>query len=72
MSFSNAAGNSSDWIGLYEAGDANDQDIAWRPTGGVENGSVNFSGLSSAGNYESRLFFYDSYTVEATAGFTVE
>ena len=41
-------------------------------TGGIINGSVTFSnGLANAGDYEARLFFSDSYKLEATARFGV-
>jgi hypothetical protein len=71
--FVNAGGNPSDWIGLFEAGDSNTNYIAYKYINGQVNGSVNFnSGLSSAGNYEARLFYNDSYIDEATTSFTVE
>ena len=71
--FANAEGNSTDWVGLFVAGDLNTNYIAYKYTNGQVNGSVNFnSGLSPAGNYEARLFYNDSYTDEATTSFTVE
>jgi len=65
--FANAEGNSTDWVGLFVAGDSNTNYIAYKYTNGQVNDSVNFnSGLSPAGNYEARLFYNDSYTDEAT------
>ena len=73
VNFTNAAGNFTDWIGLYEAGAGNDQFLAWKLTGGVANGSVTFSnGLPNAGDYEARLFFDNTFNVEATCQFTVD
>ncbi len=71
VDFTNASGNAMDWIGLYEAGAGNNQYLAWKYTGGVTSGSVMFPGLSSVGNYEARLFFNNSYNLEAADAFSV-
>jgi hypothetical protein len=80
VNFSNASGSAHDWIGLYNSGAANTAILAWfytdgtqTGTAGIINGSVNFpGGLSSPGNYEVRLFFNNSYTVQATVAFAVQ
>ncbi|MHC4790010.1 MAG: metallophosphoesterase family protein [Planctomycetota bacterium] len=82
VNFSGASGNPYDWIGLYEEGMANDEYIDWFYTDGTKtngkvidilSGSVTFSGgLSNDGDYEARLFFDNSYNLEATTGFSVE
>ena len=64
-----------DWIGLYKVGDDNSWDnvVAWnwvtKPYGDV---SLTKGGkTTSAGDYEVRLFFNNSYKVETHAGFQI-
>src|SRR5262249_43949287 len=77
-SFSNASGNSRDWVGLFAAGAANTAYIKWfytdgtqsGNTAGIINGSLTFSGgLPNVGNYEARLFFAGTYTLRAATSF---
>jgi hypothetical protein len=78
--FSNASGNSRDWIGLFAAGAPNTSILQWyytdgtqTGTPGITNGSVTFpSGLPNVGNYEARLFFSGTYTMQASTAFTVQ
>jgi hypothetical protein len=80
VNFSNASGDAQDWIGLYTVGAANTSFVRWLYTGGTTggragliNGSVSFpGGLTSAGNYQARLFFNDTYQLRASASFTVQ
>ncbi|MBA7639275.1 hypothetical protein ES703_46933 [subsurface metagenome] len=79
VDFSGAPGNKKDWIGLFPEGGDNYAELDWyytdetkNGTAGITNGTVTFSGgLSSSGDYEARLFFNDSYNVEATDQFSV-
>ncbi|MBA7669000.1 hypothetical protein ES703_77124 [subsurface metagenome] len=78
VNFLGAEGNAKDWIALYAEGAGNDAHLAWcytdntySGTPGIINGTVTFWGPSSPGDYEVRLFFNDSWNVEATAQFTV-
>ncbi len=73
VTFTDASGNSLNWIGLYNTGANNTQILAWKHTGGVASGSVTFTnGLLDAGEYEARLFFNNSYDLEATGAFTIQ
>jgi uncharacterized repeat protein (TIGR03806 family) len=80
IDFANAAGHATDWIGLYPAGAPNAAyvqrlytDGTTAGTAGLTQGSVSFvGGLSIAGNYEARLFFNDSFSLEASVAFSVE
>jgi len=84
VSFTNAAGNAADWIGICQKGASiepwSEAMILWSYTDGTETGtagitedSVTFTaGLSEPGEYEVRLFFNDSYDIEDRAFFTVE
>jgi serine protease len=71
VNYNNLPGNNTDWIALYSAGAANTAYGEWYYTNGATSGSMTFGGLA-AGNYEARLFFNDSYTVEKKVTFTVE
>ncbi|NVJ59837.1 MAG: hypothetical protein HWE27_05570 [Gammaproteobacteria bacterium] len=71
VSFSGASGDAYDWIGLYRQGGQNSEYINWQYLNGATNGSRQFAPLPE-GNYEARLFFNDSYNVEATVRFSVE
>jgi chitodextrinase len=70
--FANAGGNLSDWVGFYNDGDANGNYLDYIYLGGVVSGSVTYGGFPDAGDYDVRLFFNDSYTLEASNDFTVE
>ena len=79
VSFSNASGNAFDWIGLYPVGASNTSYIKWlytdntqHGTPGVLSGTVTFQGgLANSGQYEARIFFANSYTLEASTTFTI-
>lgn len=79
ISFTAAAGNADDWIGLFDAAAPNgpSQSLAWlytdgtqSGTAGIDNGHLRFQSLP-AGFYQARLFFNDGYTEEARAEFQV-
>jgi len=62
--------NSNDWIGIYPVGASNDWGnvVAWKWA--ARNGDYTFESIPS-GAYEVRVFFNNSYIVEATDTFTV-
>ena len=77
--FTNASGSPNDWIGLYVAGAANTAYLQWlyvdgaqTAAAGVLNGSVSFPTGLPAGTYEVRLFLNNTYTMEASAAFSVQ
>lgn len=80
VTFTNASGNSHDWIGLFAAGAANTAYLNWlytdgtqNGTAGITNGSVTFpNGLPGLGNYEARLLFNGSYISQVSAAFSVQ
>jgi uncharacterized repeat protein (TIGR03806 family) len=78
--FGNAAGQGRDWIGLHSAGAAATAYVRWSYTDGTSsgatvgltNGRVSFAGgVSGPGNYEARLYFNNTYTVQASVSFEV-
>ena len=70
IEFSNAGGNEYDWIGLYQENANNRSYLTWQFLRGRANGRLRFSGLPP-GNYSARLFFNDSYQLEADTNFRV-
>ncbi|MEN9361934.1 MAG: hypothetical protein RL095_3469 [Verrucomicrobiota bacterium] len=67
-----AAPTSSDWIGLYRSGAANDDYLDYKYTNGTGSGSVNFSALGlSSGTYQIRVFANDGYTQLAGTSFNL-
>jgi len=73
VSVGNLAGNAHDWVGIYPAGASNDWDnvVTWAYTNGVQNGTITIEGVA-AGSYEARVFFNDSFNLEASDSFTVQ
>jgi hypothetical protein len=69
--FAGAFGSSTDWVGLFASGAAHDNDLVYQYTGGKVSGTLTFPGRS-AGSYEARLFFNDSYTLRSKVAFTVK
>jgi hypothetical protein len=80
VNVTNAAGNATDWIGLYKVGAPETAfvrrlytDGTSAGTAGLTNCTVSFAdGLAGAGSYEARLFFNDSFTREASVPFSVQ
>jgi hypothetical protein len=71
--FTNAAGNSTDWVGFFVDGDTSENYIDYIYLDGVIDGSVTYdAGLPTPGTYNVRLLFNDSYTLEAENVFTIE
>jgi len=62
-----------DWIAIYHAGADNNGNnvIAWKWTGNTPEGKLTFNKLS-AGNYEVRAYYNNSYKIEARATFEVK
>lgn len=81
VSFLNLPVNHNDWIGIYPKDTNNDwaNVIRWSFTNGtkiidgpgVASGLLTFKGLRDSGKYEARLFFNNSYSLEAKAAFSV-
>src|SRR5207249_1793641 len=71
VTFRNFSGAVNDWIGLSTSGSADNTFVVFKNTGGGVNGSVTFTGLATAGNYEARGYFRGSATVSARTTFTV-
>ncbi len=63
-------GNATDWIGIFSPGAANTADLQYLYSNGAKSGTMQFAGRA-AGNYEARLFFNDSYTLQKKTSFTV-
>ena len=72
VNFNNMTGGDKDWIGIYPAGSSNawGNVVAWKYTGGDENGAVSL-GQIPAGDYQARAFFNNSYNLEASYDFSV-
>jgi len=60
------------WLALFKKGSSNEwgEVLRWKWTENTITGNFIFEGLET-GEYEARVFYNNSYTVEATAPFTV-
>jgi len=65
ISYFNAPGYETDWIGIYEVGDTDGYIIDWLYTDGSENGSVDFYAPYEPGNYVFRFFPNDTFDIIA-------
>ncbi len=63
-------GNGTDWIGSFVAGSGNTSYLQYEYSNGRTRGTMSFDGLA-AGDYALRLFYNDSYQMEAEVTFTV-
>jgi len=72
VSFTDMNGSQQDWVGIYPAGASYEFEnvVAWKWTGGVVDGSLNFN-LLDAGEYDARAFFNNSLTKEAEYTFSI-
>ncbi len=80
LSLINLPGHKDDWIGIYPKGSSNDWDnvVSWTYTNGTKQadkdgmitGVVTLEGIA-IGEYEARLFYNNSYTLEGTIPFTI-
>jgi len=73
VNFKNMLANAKDWVAVYPAGSNNDWEnvVAWDWAGGVKNGQLTFNNSIPLGNYEVRVFFKNSFNVEARSRFTI-
>ena len=74
VTINNSYGDKKDWIGIYHKGASNawKNVLSWKYTNGIkESGKISLTGLPNAGAYEARLFYKDSYNLEAVASFNV-
>ena len=69
--FKNLSGNNKDWLAIYKKGSVSNWEnmIQWSWAGNI-NGQHNFDPLV-AGEYEARVFFNNTFNVEATHAFKV-
>ncbi|SFV52407.1 no hits [hydrothermal vent metagenome] len=72
VSFGDMQGTSQDWIGIYPAGASYEFEnvVAWKWTGGLISGTLDFN-LLSAGNYDVRAFYNNSLTKKAESTFSI-
>ena len=70
VKFYNLPGNITDWIGTYTKGSPNQDYLDYIHSGRHTDGIMTFPGRS-AGEYEVRLFFFDSYDLEDMVPFIV-
>jgi len=72
VTLSNSNGANNDWVGIYPAGASNDWGnvLSWKFTNGITNGNLSLNGVPS-GNYEARVFFNNSFHLEASTDFSV-
>jgi len=65
------AGNTSDWINIVPKGTPDGSAGNWQYTAGLKTGKLTFAGMA-AGEYETRVFYNNSYKVEDRLFFTVQ
>ena len=73
VNFDNMLGDEQDWIGIYPTGSTNDWEnvVKWAWTGGQISGTKSFTPLP-AGTYDIRIFFQNSFDLEASKQIVVE
>ena len=74
INFANINGSTRDWLAIYPAGSSNawGNVIEWKwNAGGVTEGQANFGKLPD-GNYEARVFYNNTFHLEARVAFKVE
>lgn len=71
--FDNTLDQKNDWIAIYPTGTTNEWEnlVSWKWLAGGTSGSVNL-GVLPIGDYEVRVFFNNSFEVEAKSSFKVE
>jgi surface antigen len=65
VAYSNMLGNPTDWITIATAGSPDTAYVAWKYSGGAQNGSLTFSMPLAAGNYVARAYFQNSYVKQS-------
>jgi len=73
VNYAQMSGNIYDWVGIYPAGSVSNWAnlLGWKYIGGAVEGSVSFDLALPAGNYSARVFFNNSYAMEASHSFTI-
>ncbi|CAA6803620.1 MAG: Unknown protein [uncultured Sulfurovum sp.] len=68
----NQAEDNENWIGIYSLNDTHEWEnvILWDWTHGLN--SVTLNGLQTSGEYEARLFYNNSFSLESKVAFSVE
>ncbi|CAA6818608.1 MAG: No hits [uncultured Sulfurovum sp.] len=71
--FNNMSGDTHDWMAIYPAGSSSDwgNQIDWKWVEADISGQRTFGSLP-VGDYEVRVFFHNSFNIEANASFSVE
>jgi hypothetical protein len=61
------------WLGIFEKSSFNNWNnvVSW-PLENIINGTINFESISAPGEYEVRLFYYDTTQLVGSIGFSVE
>jgi hypothetical protein len=67
-------GRNQDWVGLYpqNASNAWENVVSWAWTNDVASGNISLNGIETAGSYQARAFYNNSYTLQASDNFTVQ
>ena len=71
VNYTDIPANSTDWVGIFAAGTSHEAYLHHIYSDGAANGTMRFKGLPTAGEYNARLFFNDSYNPEYEVSFTV-
>lgn len=71
VSYSNAPGNTYDWIGMYRSGTSNQEWLDWEYLYGKKSGTITFKAPAEAGNYEFRMFENDKHDPSIATSNTV-
>ena len=73
VNFTDMTAKNQDWIGIYPKNSSNSWGnvVAWKWTNDTTEGQVTFDALP-AGEYEARVFYNNSFTLEAKKAFLVE
>ncbi len=73
VTVNNMSGSDTDWIGIYPTGTTNDWEnvTKWAWAGGQVAGTISFPSLP-VGTYDVRVFFNNSFTMEASIQIVVE
>ena len=73
VTVSNVQGTHNNWVGIFRAGSPNDWGYVLAENWfNFTDGTITFPQNFSGGNYEARLFYNDSLTVEKVASFKIK
>ncbi len=74
VNLTNMEGLNQDWVGIYPSASGNEWEnvLRWSWTGDVQNANIILNGLEAVGNYQARIFYNNSFNVEASSSFDVQ